>query len=245
MANWELNRGADGQYNPAGMLRKKTEYSSAEEAMAAARKGNAAAEKKAEAERRIDAANEKQKKDASGTTEAELTLKNNPMSNVESKPESKPEAESHKFIQNTNAAVATAQPGDWIRTSKYPNGYQLTQADIDWAKRQQPKANPAPQDTPPVPPVPPAENPQNNENRYNMQVEAAPENTDAQFDTDGNGELTLEELQAQMEEAKAKYTRAKALYNQKKQAQKKEKFANMPANPAQAQQNMGNGPATN
>ena len=61
-----------------------------------------------------------------------------------------------------------------------------------------------------------------------MQVEAAPENTDAQFDTDGNGELTLEELQAQMEEAKAKYTRAKALYNQKKQAQKKEKFANKP-----------------
>ena len=239
MANWELNRGADGQYNPAGMLRKKTEYGSAEEAMAAARKGNAAAVSQAAIEQK-----ERNADPAYAERMAQEDARKGNANKLKAAQAGSSVSEG-KQVTNSKKGVAEAQPGDWIIRSSGEK-YTLTEKDIKWAKDHLVgKAKPAPQDTPPVPPVPPAENPQNNENRYNMQVEAAPDNTDAQFDTDGNGELTLEELQAQMEEAKAKYTRAKALYNQKKQAQKKEKFANMPAVTAQPQQNMGNGPATN
>lgn len=244
-ADYEL--GVDGNYLPKykGRFGEATEEQKAADKKAAEDKAAAKAKKKAENDAKIDQAEQKWRRDASGTTEAEQTLKNNPMSNVEPKP-----AEEHKFIQNTNAAVAAAKPGDWIRTSKYPNGYQLKQADIDWAKRQQSKAStpaPVPPTPAPVPPVPPTPAPEaqpdvqpealSNENRYTMSAGAE--------DKDGNGVITLEEAQAAMKEAEAAYIRAKQVYNAKKAEAKKAKMASMPANPAQAQQNMGNGPATN
>lgn len=55
-----------------------------------------------------------------------------------------------KQVDNTNAAVANAQPGDWVIRS---NGSKivLTQADIDWAKS---KLAPAPAPAKPKPEVP-------------------------------------------------------------------------------------------
>lgn len=234
MANWELNRGADGQFNPAGMLRKKTEYKSAEDAMAAARKGNAAAIEQAaieQKERNADPAY------AERMAQEDARKGNANKLKAAQAGSSIPEG---KQVANSKKAVAEAQPGDWIIRSSGEK-YILKPQDIKWAKDHLVSKSA------PVPPVPPAPAPEaqpdvqpealSNENRYTMSAGAE--------DKDGNGVITLEEAQAAMKEAEAAYIRAKQVYNAKKAEAKKAKMASMPANPAQAQQNMGNGPATN